>query len=114
MQNNSCKKPDLQDPDHQRIAHVIGSPVKHGTIVIGVEKWKVIKNTGVEADVNYQEGDQKQTRQRHHYFSTNCGCEELGPFHKESVGFEKFDAKVSPDWQKKEWEKIKDKCPNQT
>lgn len=28
-----------------------------------------------------QKGNQKQTGQRHHNFSTYCGGEEVGPFH---------------------------------
>jgi hypothetical protein len=62
-----------------------------------IKNGKIIKNTGIQTNVDDQERNQKQTRQRHHYFSTYSGSEELRPFHKLSGGVEKFPAKVSPD-----------------
>jgi hypothetical protein len=59
MQNNSCEKPDLQDPDDKGIPHKKGCPVKHRPIVFRIEKAQVIENAGIKPYVNDQKGNQK-------------------------------------------------------
>ena len=41
-------------------------PVEHVAIIIGIIQ--VVENAGVDANVNYQEGNEEKTRKRHHYF----------------------------------------------
>ena len=83
MQNKTRKQTNLHNADDQRGTHKVSRSVKHRTVICRISKWciKVVKNTGIQTNMDDEERNQKETSQRHHYFSTNCRCEEEGPFH---------------------------------
>jgi hypothetical protein len=52
VQKKESKQPDLNDPDHIGVAHKSSGPVKHGAIILRVKNGEVIKNAGVQTNVN--------------------------------------------------------------
>jgi hypothetical protein len=59
MQQYTGKQTNFQDPYHQGVTHKISGTVEHGTVIVRVEHFKVIKNAGIEANVNDQERNEK-------------------------------------------------------
>ena len=62
MYNQKQKQPDFDDTDDNCGAHKVSGLVEHLAIVFGIKERKIVKNTGVNANVYHQKWNKKQTR----------------------------------------------------
>ncbi len=51
MQNDNRKKTNLDNADHEGVAHEVSSPVKHGAVIFRIKNRQVVKYAGVQTDV---------------------------------------------------------------
>ena len=52
VQKKNSKKAELNNADHQGITHEVSGPVKHGAVIIGIEHPEIIKDAGIQTNVD--------------------------------------------------------------